>query len=67
MKIKNEDLIGISFVLNQLKDKPTPIKFCVARNISKIEKELTIYTEAKDKLYKDAVKMDEEGPIGRRS
>lgn len=65
MVIKNETLVNSVGVLSKLNNMKLNIKvsYAVAKNISKIEKELEIYNKEKAKLIDKYGEKDEEGNL----
>jgi hypothetical protein len=65
MLIKNETLVNSVGVLSKLNNMKLNIKvsYAVAKNISKIEKELEIYNKEKAKLIDKYGEKDEEGNL----
>jgi len=60
-KIKNEELVELYTTLTLLQNQPTPIKFCIAKNISALENTYKKYIDEKEVLFKANVKMDSDG------
>lgn len=65
MKLSNEELIEKMSNLKVLAQRDLPIKasYAIAKNISKIGKELKIYEEERRKLIEKYAKKDKDGKI----
>ncbi len=65
MKLTNKALLNSISNLRVLSKKQLPVKvsYAIAKNISKIEKELTIYEIERQKLIDKYAKKDNEGKV----
>ena len=65
MKLTNRKIVNDANLLGNLTHKQLPIKvsYAIAKNISKIEKELEIYNKEKRKLIDKYCLKDEEGNL----
>ena len=65
MKLKNRKIVNDANLLGNLTHKQLPIKvsYAIAKNISKIEKELEIYNKERQKLIDKYCLKDEEGNL----
>lgn len=65
MKLTNRKIVNDANLLGNLTHKQLPIKFsyAIAKNISKIEKELEIYNKERQKLIDKYCLKDEEGNL----
>nr|DAE09612.1 MAG TPA: Protein of unknown function (DUF1617) [Siphoviridae sp. ctDtx1] len=65
MKLRNEKIVNSIHVLSKLTNMDLNIKvsYAVAKNISKIEKELEVYNKEKSKLINKYGEKDEEGKL----
>ena len=63
MKLTNRKIVNDANLLGNLTHKQLPIKvsYAIAKNISKIEKELEIYNKERQKLIDKYCLKDEEG------
>ena len=65
MKLTNRKIVNDANLLGNLTHKQLPIKvsYAIAKNISKIEKELEIYNKERQKLIDKYCLKDEEGNL----
>ncbi|MDU8967559.1 MAG: hypothetical protein E7H39_17170 [Clostridium sp.] len=65
MKLRNEKIVNSIHVLSKLTNMDLNIKvsYAIAKNISKIEKELEVYNKEKSKLINKYGEKDEEGKL----
>lgn len=65
MKLTNQTLLNSISKLRVLSQKQLPVKvsYAIAKNISKIEKELTIYEIERQKLIDKYAEKDNEGKV----
>ena len=65
MKLSNEKIVNSITVLSKLTNMDLNIKvsYAIAKNISKIEKELEVYNKEKSKLINKYGEKDEEGKL----
>lgn len=65
MKLRNEKIVNSIHVLSKLTNMDLNIKvsYAVAKNISKIEKELEVYNKEKAKLIDKYCEKDKEGNL----
>ena len=65
MKLTNRKIVNDANLLGNLTHKQLPIKvsYAIAKNISKIEKELEIYNKERQKLIEKYCLKDEEGNL----
>ena len=65
MKLTNRQIVNDANLLGNLTHKQLPIKvsYAIAKNISKIEKELEIYNKERQKLIDKYCLKDEEGNL----
>ena len=65
MKLTNRKIVNDANLLGNLTHKKLPIKvsYAIAKNISKIEKELEIYNKERQKLIDKYCLKDEEGNL----
>lgn len=65
MIIKNEKLVNSIVVLSKLTQMELPIKlsYALSKNITKIDRELTVYNKERGKLIEKYGEKDEEGNL----
>jgi hypothetical protein len=65
VKLRNEKIVNSIHVLSKLTNMDLNIKvsYAIAKNISKIEKELEVYNKEKSKLINKYGEKDEEGKL----
>jgi hypothetical protein len=65
MKLSNENLVNSIGVLSKLTQMELPIKlsYALSKNITKIDRELTVYNKERQKLIEKYGEKDEEGKL----
>ncbi len=65
MKLSNEKLVNSIGVLSKLTQMELPIKlsYALSKNITKIDRELTVYNKERQKLIEKYGEKDEEGKL----
>ena len=65
MKLSNEKLVNSIGVLSKLTNMELPIKlsYAFSKNITKIDRELTVYNKERQKLIEKYGEKDEEGKL----
>lgn len=66
MKLTNKKILNNAMTIGAISNKELPVKvsYALAKNISKLEKELQIYNQERDKLIeKYSVKDDDNKPV----
>lgn len=65
MKLSNEKLVNSIGVLSKLTNMELPIKlsYAISKNITKIDRELTVYNKEREKLINKYGEKDEEGNL----
>lgn len=65
MKLSNEKLVNSIGVLSKLTNMELPIKlsYAFSKNITKIDRELTVYNKEREKLINKYGEKDEEGNL----